>query len=273
MTAPDWLDELVLEPGPPWLSMGTHALELARWLLPEDDRDEQMREKLRLVDERHHDVFAALASTDAASIELLEVVVAWLASHAPGLPREPDPSLHPLDAAGRLVQEDLCVLIKRDGAWHLDAASLCFPSYWRLADKLGKPIADVHAPVAHYADELQARVDRFLDRLRSDRPVWRRNWSVHDDPALFLPGDHEPPADRGHLYLRSEYQTLRRLPRTDAIVFTIRTQQVPLDVVATRPDLCARLAAAVRAWSSELASYKGRLRPAVLAALDQTAEM
>ena len=254
MTAPAWLDELTLEPGPPWLTMGTRGLDPAAWLLTDDDRDRDLAVKAALLRERHDEVFAALDSpaVAAASAEVLELVVAATGAEA-------DITVHPLDAAGRLVQEDLCLVVVRDGAAHLDAASLCFPSYWRLADKLGRPMAEVHGSVAHYADELAAKVDRFLARLPVARPVWRRNWSIHDDPTYFLP-DATPPVTvdppQG-LWLRSERQTLRRLATPDTILFTIRTQQVPLATLAEHPEVAHRMATAVAAWSPELASYKG----------------
>ena len=258
MTAPAWLHELPLEPGPPWLAMGTHGLASQPWLLTDDDHARDLAWKAELLAERHPEVFAALDTPEvwAASEETLALV-----SGATG-----DATLHPLDAAGRLVQEDLCLLVLRDGAPHLDAASLCFPSYWRLADKLGRPLAAVHGPVAHYADELAARVDTFLARLRPDRPVWRRNWSIHDDPTYFLPGGSEQEASASDaplpeppdgLWLRSERQTLRRLTGTDAVLFTIRTQQVPLATMAHHPDVARRMAVAIEAWSPELRAYKG----------------
>jgi hypothetical protein len=129
-------------------------------------------------------------------------------------------------------------------------------------------MAAVHEPVAHYAHELAERVDRFLARLRPDRPVWRRNWSIHDDPSYWLPDPTPPqPVDppRG-LWLRSERQTLRRLATPGSILFTIRTQQVPLAVLTYRPDVAHRMAAAIAAWSPELVAYKGR--HGALAALD-----
>lgn len=251
---PAWLDELALEPGPPWLGMGTRGLDAAGWLVADDDRERDLATKARLLAERHGEVFAAIDSpaVRAGSQEVLSLVVAATGERPPA-------GLHPLDAAGRLVQEDLCLLVLRDGAPHLDAASLCFPSYWRLDEKLGRPLAEVHGPVAHYADELAAKVDRFLGRLPPDRPVWRRNWSIHDDPTYFLP-DPTPPrpvAPPDGLWLRSERQTLRRLATPHTVLFTIRTQQVPLAVLAARPDVAHRLAAAIAAWSPQLAAYKG----------------
>jgi Protein of unknown function (DUF3445) len=169
-----------------------------------------------------------------------------------------------IEAAARPVAEDMCVLVPRDGAWVLGAACVCFPSHWRPADKLGRPVVEIHAPVPHYPAELAARVDRFLDRLAPGRSAWRRNWLVHTDDRLFAPVPAPPPeppltaADAGdRLWLRSERQTLTRLLRTGAIVFTIRTQQVPLAAVATHPDLRARLARAVSAWPPHQTAYRG----------------
>jgi hypothetical protein len=234
--------------------MGTRGLDPATWLLVDEDRDGELALKADLLATRHEDVFAALDSpaVGAASTEVLELVVAATGA-------EPDSTLHPLDAAARLVQEDLCLLVLRDGSPHLDAASLCFPSYWRLRDKLGRPLADVHGPVAHYGDELAGKVDRFLQRLSPDRPVWRRNWSIHDDPTLYLPGPTLPQdvAVPDGLWLRSERQTLRRLATADVVLFTIRTQQVPLAAVAERPDIAHRMAASIGSWSPELTAYKG----------------
>lgn len=234
--------------------MGTRGLDPASWLVVDDDRTADLAQKASLVRERHDEVFAAVGSPAVvrASAEVLALVEA-----ATGLIG--DATLHPLDAAGRLVQEDLCVLVERDGAHHLDAASLCFPSYWRLREKLGQPLSAVHEPVAHYADELSAKVDRFLARLAPGRPVWRRNWSIHDTPEYFLPDPTSALASwaPGGLWLRSERQTLRRLDTPDVVLFTIRTQQVPLVVLAERPDLAHRMADAIAAWSPELEAYKG----------------
>jgi hypothetical protein len=253
--APAWLDELPMQPGPPWLSMATRTLDPDAWLLPDGDRDRDLVRKQVLLTERHAEVFAALDTPEvaAASVEVLELVLDAIGGAA--VP----PDLHPLDAAARLVQEDLCLMVLRDGAPHLDAASLCFPSYWRLADKLGRPMAEVHGPVAHYGDELAAKVDTFLQRLRPERPVWRRNWSIHDDPTYFLPDPTPPYAGTPPegLFLRSERQTLRRLTSAPVVLFTIRTQQVALAVLAERPDVARAMADAIDRWSPELAAYKG----------------
>ncbi len=267
IAGPSWLDDLSLDAaGPPWLSMGLARVGADRWLVVDDARHAELAERRRLLAERHDEVFAALPGTDAASAEVLALVRAWLETHQPDLALPPDPpAVHPLEAAGRLVQEDLCLMVERDGAdhpdrAHLDAACLCFPSHWRLADKIGRPAAEVHGPVPRYAKELSARVDRYLARLRPDVIGVRRNWSVHESPELFAP---EPPrsfaplpvgAVADGLWLRSERQTLRRLPASGAVLFTIRVQQVAMGALATRPDVAARLAARLRAQPAELSA-------------------
>lgn len=158
----------------------------------------------------------------------------------------PGPAPEPLAAAGLAVQEDLCLLRRRDGAWHLDAALLCFPSRWRLDHKIGRPLVDVHAPTPGYRDHLASRVDRLLDRL-TGRPVLRRNWFIHPDPQLHQPEapaiDPIVPADRvaEALHVRSERQTLRRL-ECGWVLFTIRVQHEPLGVVLRSDEHRGRLA-------------------------------
>ena len=188
----------------------------------------------------------------------------------------------PLDIAGRLVQEDLCILQEVDGELRLTAGVLCFPNRWRLSDKLGRPMMAIHGPVPSYAERLGKPVDRFIGLLAPDRPVWRLNWSLTDDPTLFQPVGHgrrdtDPditPENAGaRIFLRVERQTLRRLPHTGAVLFTIRTHQRPLEALADRPQELARLAEAVRGLAGRHGAYKSitPFREALLAYLNGVA--
>ena len=258
---PPWVAELPLKPGPPWLSMGVHPLDRDDWLVVDDRSADELALKDRLLTERHDEVFAALPGTEAAGSEVLELIQAWLAAHEGGRADGGGGGLHPLDRAGRLVQEDLCLLGSADGHYVLEAASLCFPSHWRLADKLGRSVAAIHAPVPHYATELESRVDTFMARLRTDRPVMRRNLSIHSHDDLFRPEPHESPASFApdvsgldQVWLRSERQTLVRLASTGAVLFTIKTQQCPMRALARRREVARALAVKLRALEPELAA-------------------
>ncbi len=239
-SALDWLDEIDLDPSSHWRSMGIRALGSRPWLVADEKRSAELAIKADLLTERHHEVFAAGPESDEAARETRDLVEAEcarlgldLVGPIGSVGGSPD-GLHALDLAGRLIQEDLCLMQPTAAGWVLAAASLCFPSRWRLADKLGRNQAAVHGPVDGYGANLAPRVDRMFDRL-GDRIVWRRNWFVHPDPQLFQPDrpvDGDPVIEGSRcgaeLFLRSERQTLRRLPATGWILFTIRTQQEPL---------------------------------------------
>jgi dimethylamine monooxygenase subunit A len=259
--APTWLDELDFRTGPPFHHMGTHALDLNSWFVIDAARDMEIALRERLLTEQRDIVFDCLPTAEDAAEEVLELITDWLLVRGINAPRYDD---HPLAAASRLVQDDLCLMVRHDDDWYLDGGSLCFPTVWQLADKLGKPTGAVHGPVPHYDTELSTKVDRFFDRLRPDRPVWRRNLSVTPFTLLFLPTSK---ADQpvGHLitepdgspfWLRTERQTLRRLPRTGAILFGIRVQLAPALVLLDRPDRARDMAAMIRSWDDGINGYK-----------------
>jgi hypothetical protein len=153
------------------------------------------------------------------------------------------------DLAGAAVAQadDLCVLAPDDG-WPLVAGALLYPSHWRLSEKLGRPLAAVHDRVPGYP---AGQVDRFLDRLRPGQVVWRRNLLFHRDGELHAPWplDDDVPVDRW--WLRSERQTLRVLPGTGAVLFTIGTTTVPLADLpqVDRVALALRVGELSEAWA------------------------
>lgn len=281
-SAAPWIDEIAwAADGPPWLAMGLGRIDPAAWLLPDEHRADELAQRARLLDGHRTEVFAALDGTDGASAEVLALVLAWERDHAPAHAAVPvDAGLHPLEAAGRRIQEDLAVMVPRGGHHHLDAAVLCFPSHWRLLDKLGGSASAIHGPVPGYEAELAGKVDRFLSRLRDGVIVARRNWSVHGDGELHAPVAPADPAPVAvdevptALWLRSERQTLRRLPRSGAVLFTIRVQQSPFDAFRAHPAAAARLADRLGAQPDALTAMNGLTphRDAVITWLRQVAE-
>jgi len=61
-------------------------------------------------------------------------------------------------------------------------------------------------------------------------------------------------------WFRSERQSLRRLPRSGGVVFTIRTYFHPVTDIVKEPYVPGRLASAIRSWGPDVARYKGRER-------------
>lgn len=169
----------------------------------------------------------------------------------------------PLWHASLWVADDLCILAPGAYGYELVAASLAAPSYWRLEEKIGRPMSAIHQPVPAFREKLGAQVARFFDHLLPAFPVWRGNWSVVDSPALLQRGqgggevgDCPAGGEPGRLYLRIERQSLRRLPETGAVVFSIRVMINPLSDLLLVPGALASLKDAVGAMSPEEARYK-----------------
>jgi hypothetical protein len=192
-------------------------------------------------------------------LELLDEIRENLRAHHPEVDTSINESEHPIVAASRLVQEDLCVLV-RDDAWRLRAACVCFPSRWELASKIGATLDDIHCPVPGYEAELARPTNAFFERLKPDRAFWRLNWSLLDSPTLFQPASvrRTPVGDLEEWFFRVERQTLRSLPRTRAVVFTIRTYVTSAAVLCQDDETFAEtLIHAIETAPASVQEYKG----------------
>ena len=220
--------EIDLNPTGPHVRMGVRSLGTRPWLLRDEKEQEELFLKKSLREDPTKEVFLTLEHTEEAS----ESVISLLRSESRELV---DGDLHLLDRAGLSVQEDLCLLRRSKRQWELEAASLSFPSRWKLREKIGKGVTELHSPVEGYTEFLERKVTSLLDRLGT-YPTWRRNWFVHPDDSLYQPdrppgGDPIIPSSNigEELFVRSERQTLRALDLPGWILFTIRVQQTPLN--------------------------------------------
>ncbi|SNS12316.1 MULTISPECIES: DUF3445 domain-containing protein [unclassified Azospirillum] len=273
------------------MAMGLRTLAPADWLSPDAGWPGQLARRADLLRQRKWDVLALMPEAKAAAEEMLELLFQHLAtqhsswfqrqgaglfSAIGGAVMQPADFDHPLHLLGYLLPDDLCLLTPSAGGWRLTGGVVCFPSHWLLPHKLGKPLPGIHRPVPGYDATLAMPVDRFFDRLTPGRLVWRANWGLSDDADLFQPGGpRPPPADEPvtvenagqRLFLRVEKQTLRKLPGSGAVLFTIRTHQRAL--AALTPEQQAHFAAILRSVPDDVARYKGldRNGPLALGAL------
>ncbi len=278
------------------LTMGLIAMHLDDWIESDEKFGEELELKDRLFSERFEDVFQTRPNSRLAQQEVLHLLIEHMVRLYPDLIRShegvlevvpikrnyrvEDYKINPLNLAGRLVQEDLCLMAPSEKGYTLEAASLCFPSRWRLADKMGKQLAAIHSPVPGFEERLSAPVNRFFDHLNVDRPVCRVNWSLVDDPTLYQPvrrkgySEHSviKAEDVGEkIFIRCERQTLRRLPRSGWVLFTIKTYLDPISSLKSNAGAIAALAASVRGMPRETQMYKNitSFRSVLLSFLDK----
>lgn len=121
------------------------------------------------------------------------------------------------------------------------------------------------------ASDLVARNNYFLQV--DDDLAWSHSIGSEDSPDISWNTAQKNKAIQHH-YFRSERQTLRRLPKSGGVVFTIRTYFHPVTEISSEPYVPGRLASAVRSWGEDVSRYKGRERygDVLLEYLDQTHE-
>jgi hypothetical protein len=243
------------------MAMGLRPLDLANWLEVDHNRSAELELKRQLLSEKFETVVATNPEGDEASAELLTCIEESLKEFHSEISFTIDRSEHPIVSASRLVQEDLCVLVKSDD-WRLQAASVCFPSRWDLSTKIGTTLDAIHSPVPDYDAELGSPTNAFFDRLKPDRSFWRLNWTLLDNPALHQPLSvrRSPSGELDDWYFRVERQTLRQLPKTNAIVFTIRNYVAPAKMLRELdPEFGPNLLAALDSAPESMQGYKGWL--------------
>ncbi|QND53961.1 DUF3445 domain-containing protein [Phyllobacterium sp. 628] len=264
-------------------TIGLHQLDLKDWIEIDDNLVPYLREKRRLFGLHADKIFVEEPGTSEAQKEVFTLLSDHLVQHYPALYAKDGetiaitgwdnsgeaetPFLH---RAANLVQEDL-VLMRKDEqrGWHLAAASLSFPSSWTLLEKFGRSMEDIHAPVPDFGTGTRnaGLISRMFDNLRPDRSVYRMNWSLQPDGDLYHPlSSHQKGArySNEHIvaqsFVRVERQTLRKLPVSGDILFTIRIHLDPVQALKKHPE-CRAVAEAFAAQLLSLneaqAHYKG----------------
>lgn len=278
--------------------IGTRPLAPADWLEPDGAMAAQLAEKARLWREQFDAVFAQMPESRKAQAELLALLASYLPQCFPDRWRREGDAIRitgrdepiiltadapPLLTAAHLVQDDLLILQRDHAGWRLVAGALAFPSSWLLSEKMGKVLDAIHDPVPGFGPGTRAAqiMARMFDAARPETPMLRWNFSLYGDDRLFHPDMSGPDAARfgagaraDPVYLRVERQTLRKLPETGAMAFTIRISLHGLDQIAQHPQaprIASTLIAQIEALTPEQLDYKGltRERDRVLARLGE----
>lgn len=180
----------------------------------------------------------------------------------------------PMAISARLVQDDLAIMIPQpDGQYKLLSGAVLLAGFWRLSDKYGMTLSEIHTSgdVPHFREKLESGMTKFFHRIKPETIYVRNNYFMQVDDELAWStsiGSEDSPqaswntaqkdkAIENHFF-RSERQSLRRLPKSGGVVFTIRTYFHPVTEIAEEDYVPGRLASAVRSWDSWVSEYKGK---------------
>lgn len=258
-------------------AIGLTQIAAEAWIETDSDLERYLAEKDRLVGEDRDAVFQAVNGSEQAQAEALDVLVAHLLDNHVATYKRHDNTLAFLDrrillnstqpsllTAGSLIADDLVLLENRNGGWRVTAGYVAFPSSWSLKEKAGKTIGEIHGPVPDFepGSRNDGLINRMFDRIAPGRVVERFNWSIYPEADLDWPPEKGARLARKHFdpasnFIRVERQTLRKLPETGAMLFTVRIYQDPIAAVSAHPELADQLAARLEAMTDAQLAYKG----------------
>lgn len=178
----------------------------------------------------------------------------------------------PMEYITRQCQGDFAVLDQRENNLWMDAGIATSQADWSLDFDIGMNFMEWHGPVplAHEIGVFD-RALKFLLNLQQGKPVRRLNWTMTINPRLDTSPENydkwgidrcavtpENVGDKVHL--RVELQALWRLPRSNAMLFSIRAYLLKMCELVTNPDWARRFHRVLKSLPPELADYKGLTR-------------
>lgn len=178
----------------------------------------------------------------------------------------------PMEYIGRQVQGDFALLDQREGNLFLDAGIITCPADWSLAFDAGMSFTEWHGPVpmAH-SEGIFERALKYLTAMQVGKPVRRLNWTLtvnarmDTSPETYHEWGHErasvtPENVAEKVYLRVELQVLDRMPRSNAMMFSIRTYLMSLEDIVKNPEWAKRMHRVMKTLPEPLIDYKGLTR-------------
>lgn len=155
--------------------------------------------------------------------------------------------------------EDFAILDARDT--RIPWLAVALPSHWAPESKVGRPFAEVHAPVADNA--LLVNAAQALSRLVSGEQRWERFvWTITPHARLhahpqWVPADRWAGVAIGDAWWRTERQTFIPVPGQQQAVFTILVDVAPLAQAIDTPERAARLHDALASMQPAVLGYRG----------------
>ena len=177
----------------------------------------------------------------------------------------------PLVYVSKLSKEDFYLVLKNpsDGRHHMVAGAVPFPGgSFFIKDKLGNHIDTIHQKVPYYEKSLKTSMERWFGRMKPEDPVERASWYITWDTKLKVSNIYQTEKFSPHMEkdleetdprqfnVRVERQTLRRLPKTGAIVFTNHPVYYSIEEMKDEPMIPSILKKIIYEGPEDIIKYK-----------------
>ncbi|MEK4027176.1 MULTISPECIES: DUF3445 domain-containing protein [Bacillaceae] len=176
----------------------------------------------------------------------------------------------PLDFIGRHFHTDFVLMVHRDDNFYLEVAQESYAALFSPHWNKGMSFDEIHGPVPFVSRtgvDLVARVREFLLRIEPGTPWTRINWNLmadrwdvnYETMDIWGPERLKVNAENAGklVHLRVEEQKFYRMPRSNAILFVLNTQFLPLEDLAKRPEWLDLTYSVLQDIPEPMAEYKG----------------
>ncbi|KAI1078926.1 hypothetical protein F5B20DRAFT_198079 [Whalleya microplaca] len=264
-------------------TMSLTKLETDWWIELESTYKTRIAQRKELYAKHGGSVLGWLPGSELACKELMEMVLQFICNRYPqyfvlsedksrlenkilgtvSVIKEKHPLLILLDN----VPEDFGITVRdsETGYYHLRAGMICSALGWNVGTKIGLKLHEIHTPIPDYKEKMQFSMDRFFSKMPASKPIQRGSWGLEVDQPLYMPpGDpHEayresqdPNLTRDRLHLRVDWQTLRRLPLSGAIVFNFKALFTPIEEFRDEPYVPSLIKKVLKEGKENLMKYK-----------------
>ncbi|KAK0258692.1 hypothetical protein LTR91_012660 [Friedmanniomyces endolithicus] len=264
-------------------TMSLTKLEPDWWLELEHTYADRIRQREQLFEEFSPLMLQALPGSELATKELMEMSLQFLCARYPQhfrldleemvfhntiLQTEADlRTMDPLHVLLHNIPEDFAIMLRdpETGIYSFRAGIICSSLGWNLGSKIGLKLHEIHAPIPDYKEKMQFSMDRYFSKKPTEKAIQRGSWGLEIDEPLFMPPEdpHEklrevqdPTHTIDRCHLRVDWQTLRRLPLSGAVVFNFKAVFTPVTEFRDEPYVPALILKVLKDGKKNLMEYK-----------------
>ena len=175
--------------------------------------------------------------------------------------------MHPLHVLLDNIPEDFAIVLRneQDGMYYFRAGVICSSLGWNVGTKIGMQLREIHKPIPDYKEKMSFSMDRYFSKMPTSAPIQRGSWGLEVATPLYMPPGHPHEKLREcqkeglkieECHLRVDWQTLRRLPLSAAIVFNFKAVFTPVQEFRNEPFIPSLLLKIMKEGKKSLMEYK-----------------